>query len=193
MQTKRLNSWPSPSRCCLVCRNVNIECRLFYWLSFDFCVVFVSVLFCYIGVHQESAENGSTFALYTCIILGIMLLLLVLLLARQPQSTKDLSFKVCTSNIFDKFMLFLHGFVFQTIQVPLVPLIPCLSILLNIYLMMKLDVHTWIRFSIWLLIGLFIYVFYSMEHSVEGQRQREEPKKVRVSAASVNPISTIKL
>lgn len=150
------------------------------------------MLFCYNFVQQENAESSSTFALYTNVILGIMLLLLVLLLARQPQSTKDLSFKVYKSNIFDKLIL-LFNLIFYTVQVPLVPLIPCLSILLNIYLMMKLDIHTWIRFSIWLLIGLFIYVFYSMEHSVEGQRQREEPKKVRVHAASPNPISTIKL
>lgn len=73
----------------------------------------------------------------------------------------------------------------------MVPLIPCLSILLNIYLMMKLDIHTWIRFGIWLLIGLFIYIFYSMENSVEGQKQRAETKKI--PTRPVEPISTIKL
>jgi len=79
-------------------------------------------------------------------------------------------------------------------QVPLVPLIPCMSILLNIYLMMKLDIHTWIRFGIWLLIGLFIYVLYSMKHSVEGRKQlQEEPKKRPSSTAAVHPISIIKL
>lgn len=75
---------------------------------------------------------------------------------------------------------------------PLVPLIPCLSILLNVYLMMKLDVHTWIRFGVWLKIGLLIYVFYSMKNSVEGQKQRDDPRKVPVNIA-ISPISTIKL
>lgn len=38
-------------------------------------------------------------------------------------------------------------------QIPLVPLTPALSILLNICLMLKLNYLTWLRFSIWLLIG----------------------------------------
>uniref|UniRef100_A0A2H8U154 Low affinity cationic amino acid transporter 2 n=1 Tax=Melanaphis sacchari TaxID=742174 RepID=A0A2H8U154_9HEMI len=129
-----------------------------------------SALFCFITVQQESIENSSDFAAYTCAILAIGLLIQLLLLARQPQSTKELSFKV-----------------------PLVPLIPCLSILLNVYLMMKLDIHTWIRFGIWLLIGLFIYVLYGMKHSVEGRKQMEEPEKRRSNATAVHPISTIKL
>lgn len=35
----------------------------------------------------------------------------------------------------------------------MVPLIPALSILLNICLMLKLSYLTWVRFSIWLLMG----------------------------------------
>lgn len=55
-------------------------------------------------------------------------------------------------------------------QTPLVPLIPCLSIVWNIYFMMVLDYKTWIRFIFWLLFGKFvtlniiiynnIYIFY---------------------------------
>lgn len=76
---------------------------------------------------------------------------------------------------------------------PLVPLVPCLSIVLNIYLMMKLDAHTWIRFSVWLLIGLFVYTFYGMEHSVEGRKRRQEPKKVpmRVAVAATVTAATV--
>lgn len=129
-----------------------------------------SALFCFITVQQDSIENASDVATYSSAILAIGLLLQLLLLARQPQSTKELSFKV-----------------------PLVPLIPCMSILLNIYLMMKLDIHTWIRFGIWLLVGLFIYVLYGMKHSVEGRKQTEEPKKRPSASAAVHPISTIKL
>ncbi|XP_004874945.1 cationic amino acid transporter 4 isoform X2 [Heterocephalus glaber] len=41
----------------------------------------------------------------------------------------------------------------DTFQIPLVPLTPALSILLNICLMLKLSYLTWLRFAIWLLIG----------------------------------------
>lgn len=42
------------------------------------------------------------------------------------------------------------------LQVPLVPIIPALSIFINLYLMLVLDVYTWIRFGVWLAIGKFI-------------------------------------
>ena len=38
-------------------------------------------------------------------------------------------------------------------KVPLVPLLPCLSIFCNIYLMLQLDEATWIRFGVWMIAG----------------------------------------
>jgi hypothetical protein len=39
------------------------------------------------------------------------------------------------------------------LQVPLVPIVPALSVFINLYLRLVLDVYTWIRFGIWLAIG----------------------------------------
>nr|XP_023502514.1 cationic amino acid transporter 4-like [Equus caballus] len=57
-------------------------------------------------------------------------------------------------------------------QVPMVPLTPALSILLNIFLMLHLSYLTWLYLSIWLLIGLAVYFGYGIWHSKENQRER---------------------
>jgi hypothetical protein len=54
-------------------------------------------------------------------------------LARQPTTEERLSFKV-----------------------PLVPLLPMFSVFINIYLMMKLSEATWIRFAVWLILGVLV-------------------------------------
>lgn len=55
-----------------------------------------------------------------------------------------------------------------TFKVPLVPLLPMLSVFFNLYLMFQLDSGTWIRFGVWVVIGYFIYFTYGIRHSVEG-------------------------
>ncbi len=51
-------------------------------------------------------------------------------------------------------------------KTPLVPLIPVLGILSNLYLMISLPWVTWVRFGIWLIIGLSIYTLYGFRKSV---------------------------
>jgi APA family basic amino acid/polyamine antiporter len=51
-------------------------------------------------------------------------------------------------------------------RVPLVPLLPALSIVCCIVLMMGLPLETWIRFFVWLIIGLVIYFAFSRKHSL---------------------------
>lgn len=64
-------------------------------------------------------------------ILGAGMILVVWIISRQPKDDSvELSFKV-----------------------PFVPLLPCLSIFINLYLMFQLDSATWIRFGVWLVIG----------------------------------------
>lgn len=57
--------------------------------------VTISVIFCFNTVREENALHSSDLAVYSNVILATILLFLILLLARQPQSTKELSFKVC--------------------------------------------------------------------------------------------------
>ncbi len=53
-------------------------------------------------------------------------------------------------------------------RVPFVPWFPLISVVLCAGLMTGLTVITWIRFFVWLVLGLAIYVFYSRRHSEFG-------------------------
>jgi APA family basic amino acid/polyamine antiporter len=61
-------------------------------------------------------------------------------------------------------------------RVPLGPIFPVLGIVACAYLMLSLPVLTWVRFLVWLDIGMIIYWFYGRSHSplanVEEGRRR---------------------
>jgi APA family basic amino acid/polyamine antiporter len=50
-------------------------------------------------------------------------------------------------------------------RVPFGPVIPVLSVFFCVLLMAGLPVKTWLRFFVWLLVGLVVYVFYSRKRS----------------------------
>jgi APA family basic amino acid/polyamine antiporter len=53
----------------------------------------------------------------------------------------------------------------RAFRTPWVPVIPILSILSCLVLMASLPVETWLRFLVWLVVGLIIYLGYSRRHS----------------------------
>ena len=55
--------------------------------------------------------------------------------------------------------------------VPLVPLLPILSIAACAWLMLNLSGLTWIRFGLWMVLGIVIYLGYGRRHSVLGRRE----------------------
>ncbi|MEV6771962.1 amino acid permease [Nocardia sp. NPDC051030] len=61
-------------------------------------------------------------------------------------------------------------------RVPLVPLIPILAALSCLWLMLNLSIETWLRFVIWMALGMIIYFTYSRNHSVLRQQQATESR-----------------
>ena len=51
-------------------------------------------------------------------------------------------------------------------RTPFVPVVPILAILSCLWLMLGLPLITWIRFGIWLAVGMLIYLLYGRRNSV---------------------------
>lgn len=58
--------------------------------------------------------------------------------------------------------------------VPGGPVIPVLAILACLWLMLNLSALTWIRFVVWMVIGIAVYFLYGQRHSMVGKRERGE-------------------
>ncbi len=56
-------------------------------------------------------------------------------------------------------------------KAPFVPALPILSIAACLWLMINLTGLTWIRFAVWMAIGVAVYAVYGYRHSVLGQRE----------------------
>ncbi|XP_043113658.1 cationic amino acid transporter 2 isoform X2 [Puntigrus tetrazona] len=109
-----------------------------------FAVCVISALNTYYGQAIIALKPWALGVLGASLFIFIMCILLV---CRQPQTRKKVSF-----------------------MVPLLPFLPILSIFVNVYLMVQLSGDTWIRFSIWMAIGFLIYFGYGMWHSDERKR-----------------------
>jgi APA family basic amino acid/polyamine antiporter len=53
----------------------------------------------------------------------------------------------------------------RVFRVPLVPVLPIVSALASIYLMLNLPAETWIRFVVWMVIGVIVYYVYGRRRS----------------------------
>ncbi|MFC6181320.1 amino acid permease [Lactiplantibacillus daowaiensis] len=68
-------------------------------------------------------------------------------------------------------------------KTPWVPFVPIMSIISCVFLLINLKPVTWLRFVIWLAIGMIVYFSYSIKHSKLGNAQ---------AAAAVNEDKTTK-
>lgn len=58
----------------------------------------------------------------------------------------------------------------RAFRTPLVPLVPILAVLSCLWLMLNLSVETWLRFIVWMLVGVVVYFLYGRHHSRLAER-----------------------
>lgn len=58
----------------------------------------------------------------------------------------------------------------RSYKVPLVPFVPILAVLACLWLMINLTAITWLRFLIWMAIGVVVYFLYGRKHSMVQRR-----------------------
>ena len=75
-------------------------------------------------------------------------------------------------------------------RVPLVPLVPIVAVLACAWLMFNLSVETWLRFAIWMVLGVVVYFLYGRRKSVLGQRLAAEKLAAENKTADETPTLT---
>ncbi len=72
----------------------------------------------------------------------------------------------------------------RSFRTPWVPVVPILAIVSCVILMASLPLETWIRFFVWLAIGLVIYMTYSRHHSEFGR----SPRATAAATTTISPL-----
>ncbi|GFS17811.1 cationic amino acid transporter 4 [Elysia marginata] len=116
------------------------------------------------------------------VLMGLFMICLALVVIEGAQHLQEAAWwAVCLVIVFSLLIVATYLIIiaheqnnaFLTFQIPLVPLIPSLSMLVNIFLMLSLTRLTWLRLIIWIAIGLLVYFVYGINHSNENLTARQ--------------------
>ncbi|XP_056251996.1 cationic amino acid transporter 2-like, partial [Seriola aureovittata] len=110
----------------------------------------VIVLSALLSEGVDSLRRRELWSVLLSAVLMLTLVLAVVVIWRQPQSSAKAAF-----------------------MVPCLPVIPVLSVFINTYLMVQLGGETWISYAVWMAVGMIIYFGYGVRHSVQQQRLKE--------------------
>ncbi|GFU05045.1 cationic amino acid transporter 4 [Nephila pilipes] len=107
-----------------------------------FFIIFVFLICGFVMGCSSSIGEGSWWAIIILLVLLLGAIACFVLIVLHHQSNTPLRYKV-----------------------PLVPLIPALSIVVNAVLIVNLKAATWLRLLIWVAVGLSMYLTYGVGHS----------------------------
>mgnify|MGYP002803893864 CR=1 FL=1 len=120
--------------------------RIVSWASLLLCIS--SFVFFVLMIHGIDLILRKDYWLISLtLIMGFLSIICIGIITAMPQNSTRLSFNV-----------------------PCVPGIPIMAIFFNIFLMIKLSRVTWLRFVVWMVIGLAIYFLYGLRHSIVGMQ-----------------------
>ncbi|KAM6983817.1 cationic amino acid transporter 2 [Tautogolabrus adspersus] len=127
-----------------------------------FMIFLAVVLSLVISRAVDSLQALQWWSLLCVSIFTLMLAITTLIIWRQPQSTAKAAF-----------------------MVPFVPSLPIFSTFVNVYLMVQLGSDTWIRYAVWMAVGLIIYFCYGVHHSVQKQRLQNSHNQVSIHSMTM--------
>jgi len=127
------------------------------------CIFFIVGICLVLVVFEEKLTQPPVYI--PLIMLTLILIVMVVIIGRQPQNQSSVTFKM-----------------------PLVPYLPLISVFVNFYLMLVLNIQTWIRFGIWMAIGFLIYFSYGITHSSESGEYDRRARLRRARNHETSPL-----
>lgn len=114
-------------------------------------IVFSIILSVIITKGVEAGLIAEWWMILIITVVSVGFLLTIIIIWRQPQNRTKAAF-----------------------MVPLLPLLPIFSTFINVYLMLQLGSETWIRYAVWMAVGLLIYFCYGVHFSVQRKRNKSQ-------------------